>query len=271
MKMNELESTFESKRVIMYNTKGDKAVYHNKNVRHVSGNIYCGEIAGETYDQHCDLFMFYEGISVGMWICGMSASDDMEVAIEVASRNGLDTLENYKAAIQSRIANDEHFRFTEIEFSKYIDPDLEKQMWESRKNYAIKREKIERERREKREAEDQAYIQQMNDQAQQLVNQAIEVIKSGNGKLDNCDVVIYESRYHSHTYSMINYLARKYGVKIPIKTQGWINESLANVTLENWTCEHCQFYKKKGGKCSTKVFEYVTQLAQTIRDYKEEK
>lgn len=265
MKMNELESSFEIKRVIMYNAKGDKAIYHNKNVRHVSGNIYCGEITGEIHDQHCDVFMFYDGIPVGMWVSGISASDDIEVIIEAVSRHRLDTLENYKADIQSRIANDEHFKFTEVEFSKYIDPALENQMWESRKNYAIKREKIERERREKREAEDQAYIQQRNNEAQEIVDKAIAIIKGGNGTLENCNVVIYKSRYHSHTYSVINYLARKYDVKIPIKTQGWINERLARISLVNWVCNHCEFYKKKGGKCSTKVFEYVTQLAQAIK------
>lgn len=266
MKLNELESSFEKKRVITYNAKGVKAIYHNKNIQHVSGNVYRGETIHEEYNDHCDLFVCYDGIPVGMWIGSARIDYTIEEVIKMFHHNKLDTLENYIAAIQSRIANSDHFRFTEIEFSKYIDSALESQMWESRKNYAIKREKIERERRQKRDAEDRAFIQQRNDEAQQLIDQAITLIRSGNGKLENCDVIIYESCYHSHTYSIFNYLARKYDVKIPIKTQGWINESLVAITLENWKCEHCQFYKKKGNRCSTKVFEYMTQLAQAIRD-----
>lgn len=266
MKLNELMNQFESKRVIMYNAKGDKVIYHNKNVRQVSGNIYCGETIKEEYNDYCDLFILYDGISVGMWIGSVRTAYDLDEVIASVVRSKQDTLENFKAAIQSRVANNEYFQFTEIEFSKYIDPSFESQMWKSRENYIANREKNEREHREKRKAEDQAYIQQQNEEAQRLVDQAIAIIKSGNGKLENYNVTFYRSRYHGKAYSIINYLARKYGVKIPIKTQGWINESLATVTLKDWTCENCQYYTRKGGRGSTKVYEYVTQLAQAIRD-----
>lgn len=266
MKLSELETVFESKRVIMYNTRGDKAIYHNKNVCHIGASLYCGEIIKEEYNDHCNLFIFFDDISVGLWIGTARADYTVDELMEMLNRNQFDILENFKTNIQSRILNDQYFTLTEIEFSKYIDPNLESQMWESRKNYGINREKIERERREKREAEDQAYIQKQNDKAQQIVDKVISILKSGNGVVENCDVVIYKTRYHGRAYSILNYLARKYGVNIPIKTQGWINERLVNITLENGQCVNCQYYKKKGGKCSEKIFEYMTQLVKAIQE-----
>lgn len=266
MKLSELENQFENRRAIMYNANGDKAIYHNRNVRHVSGNIYCGEIVKEGYNHYCDVYVFYDGMPIGLWISTVMSDYDVEEVIDLVRRNNLDTLENYHKAILSRIMDNSYFKAIEIEFSKHIDPSLENQMLESRKNNLIRREMIAQERKEKRDAEEQAFIQQQNDEAKRLIEQAIAVFKSGNGKLENYDITFYETRYHGKTYSIINYLARKYGVKIPIKTQGWINGNLVNITLENWSCENCQYRSKKGGKCSTKIFECMTELAHNIKE-----
>lgn len=266
MQLNELKSPFEKKRVIMYNFKGDKAIYHNKNVQHISGSLYCGETIQDEYKEYCDLFVFYDNILVGLWIGTVRTNDTVEEVMDMLNRIKMDTLEKHKANIEYKITNDQYFRLIEIEFGKHIDPKLEDQMWESRKNYGINQDKIERERREKRYAEDQAYIQQRNDEAQQLVDQAVAILKSGNGILDNYNVTIYKTRYHARAYSIINYLARKYGVEIPIKTQGWINDKLTQVILENGECKRCRYQSKKNSKCSTKIFGYVDQLIKAIQD-----
>lgn len=149
--------------------------------------------------------------------------------------------------------------FTEVEFIKHIAPELENQMWESRKAFAENQHKKRMEQAAQREAEDQAFIAERNAEAEQIVNKALDILRNG-GKLENQTVTFYESRYEHSSYSIVNYLMRKYGVNVPIRTQGWINEKLVSAKIEDGKCEHLQYYKAKGAQCSQKFFDCMNEL-----------
>lgn len=85
-------------------------------------------------------------------------------------------------------------------------------------------------------------------------------MKSG-GCLVNFDVEIFKSRYHSSSYSIFNYLARQYGVKIPIKTQGWINSSLLDITVKDGKMSGGHM---SGKNQSTVIYKYMNQLIEAV-------
>lgn len=113
----------------------------------------------------------------------------------------------------------------------------------------------------KREAEEAAYVNERNEAAQKKIAQAIETLKNG-GRLVNFDVEIFKGRYDSSSYSIFNYLARQYGVKIPIKTQGWINSSLLDITVKDGKMSGGHM---SGKNQSTVIYKYMNQLIEAVR------
>lgn len=64
--------------------------------------------------------------------------------------------------------------------------------------------------------------------------------------------------------SIVNYLMRKYGVNVPLRTQGWINEKLTSVTIENGKCEHLRYMRAKGAQCSQRFFDCMSELIHNV-------
>lgn len=57
---------------------------------------------------------------------------------------------------------------------------------------------------------------------------------------------------------------RKYGVNVPLRTQGWINEKLTSVTIENGKCEHLRYMRAKGAQCSQRFFDCMSELIHNV-------
>ena len=53
---------------------------------------------------------------------------------------------------------------------------------------------------------------------------------------------------------------RRYQVDVPLRTQGWINDKLISVTIENGKCEHLRYMRSKGAQCSQKIFDCMHEL-----------
>lgn len=265
MKLSEISTAFETKRVITYNVSGTKAVYHNKKIQHVIDNIYRGESYSDGYNKYCDIYMVYPEISVGMWIFSVRTEYEIEEVQKMVNGANIATANDFESTIKERAKNFQHIRFTEIEMMKYICPEMESQLWESRKVNTERIEEKRRQEKEKRKAEQEAYILARNREADEKISAAIKVIKEG-GNLENSSIAIYKDYYEGRTYSIINYLMRKYGVNVPIKTQGWINEKLRSVGIENGRCGSVFYWKGKNGKCSQKFFECMNELIRKVNN-----
>lgn len=259
MKLNEITTEFEKKRVITYNVNQTKAVYHNKDVHHVIDNIYCGKSSSDGYNEYCDIYMIYPNIPVGIWVSSVRDSYNIEEVKEMVIRAKIDTMENFLDSIKNRVKNSDHIRYTEIEFMKYIQPDMENELWESRRIFAENRDKKYKEREKKIAEENELFVKEMNDIAQKDIDSAISIIKNG-GNLENNSIEIFKDRYDSKCYSIINYLFIKYGIDIPIKTKGWISDKLRSVYISNGHCTRASYMRKKGGRCSSKIFDYMEEL-----------
>lgn len=118
-------------------------------------------------------------------------------------------------------------------------------------------------RKVKAKAEDKAFCEEQNRLAEQVVQEAIRIIKDG-GILQNQTVKFYRNRYSCSAFSIVNYLMKKYEVNVPLRTQGWINEKLTSVTIENGKCEHLRYMRSKGAQCSQRFFDCMSELIHNV-------
>ena len=129
--------------------------------------------------------------------------------------------------------------------------------------YRATQRELEAARIAKATADEKAYCEEQNKKAEQAILDALQIVRTG-GILKNTEICVYRSKYDSSTYSIVNYLMRKYHVDVPLRTQGWINEKLASATIQNGKCEHLQFFRSKNGRCSQKFFECMNALIQAV-------
>lgn len=129
--------------------------------------------------------------------------------------------------------------------------------------YRAKRQAEEAARQARAAEEERAYCEEKNRAAEQAVSAALQVIREG-GVLKNTTVKFYQSRYSASSYSIFNYLMRQYQVDVPLRTQGWINDKLSSATIQDGKCEHLQYFRRKGGRCSQKFFECMNALIQAV-------
>lgn len=110
--------------------------------------------------------------------------------------------------------------------------------------------------------------------AEQIFN-AKEILRNG-GTLRNDDVDIWnltpEGEAFSRSYSIILYLMREYKIKVPLRTQGWINERLDQVTIsKEGRATSCRYNRtSKTQKGSATVWDYLNDLIRAVREEAEE-
>ena len=129
--------------------------------------------------------------------------------------------------------------------------------------YQEKQQAEDKARQARAEEEEKSYCEEQNKASNQMVSEAIQIIQNG-GILKNETVKFYSSRYTFSSYSIVNHLMRQYQVDVPLRTQGWINDKLVNATIKDGKCEHLQYFRSKGGRCSQKFFDCVNALIQAV-------
>lgn len=107
-------------------------------------------------------------------------------------------------------------------------------------------------RRQKRRDKEIAFVEKKNAEMESEISEAISILKNG-GTLKNEQIAVHTMTGDSYTvseYSVFNYLMRRYGVKVPLRTQGWINESLVQAVIAEGRLTTYQYRKSKRGKGS---------------------
>lgn len=265
MQLCELTGDFEKVRTITYNTKMDKAVYHNRLMRPVIGCVYAGEAEKDEWGNvYYTIYVRYPGVDVAMYV---DRTNHWRTDEELAGRfahEGYDTKERFIEAARRRIAAGDHFRFTEVEFLKHVAPELEEGAWESRKVYAERRAKKDAERKAKAEAEDAALVEKWNSEAYDMVANAVGVLKNG-GVLMNETVTFYEDRWNYKSYSIINYLMDAYEIELPIRTRGFIANNVTSVTVKDGYCTGYRYQRSGRSKGSQVLWDYMEKLMKIMR------
>lgn len=122
--------------------------------------------------------------------------------------------------------------------------------------------------RQKQREEEIALVEEKNTELDAKVSEAISILKNG-GTLKNERIAVYKLTEDGHTcseYSVFNYLLRRYGIKVPLRTQGWINESLVHALIADGRCTDYRYWKSKRGKGSNTFFSCMRELIAAIND-----
>lgn len=123
-------------------------------------------------------------------------------------------------------------------------------------------------RRQEKRAEEIALVEEKNAEVEEKVNEAISILRQG-GTLKNEQIAVYkltEDSYIVSEYSIFNYLLRRYGIKVPLRTQGWINKSLVSAVIADGRCVTYQYWKSKRGKGSTAIYGCINSLITVVKN-----
>lgn len=131
------------------------------------------------------------------------------------------------------------------------------------KNEEDRQHRLEQERADA-EAEKQRR-ERVNEEAKKQVEAALYALRNG-GVIENDGVEMYEPDGHRIDRSIILHLLKTNGIDVPLRTQGWINERLASVTVRDGKCASARYMKSKGGRGSEKMFECVDELIQKVKE-----
>lgn len=230
----------------------DKVVHHWRNLRHVGGPLYVsGPITNrESHNAYYDLYLRYDGgnnaikwqgYSVPAYAADKTTTDELVASLDV--RYKMATLSDYIADLDKR----EQTRFVDlasIEFVRQFDAERAERYAVSRAAWWEKKKIIDVERKQKREAEDAAYVESQNAKVYAICSAAVEAIRNG-GTVENSIVTWYKSRYDYAEYCLVNFLLNHYGVDAPIRTKGWIAAHIDSLTFAGGHISGGKWHTKK--------------------------
>ena len=172
-----------------------------------------------------------------------------------------------KAFWKKKINENRYFNKCELEYINRYFPEIYEQARESRRTFEENRDR-EQERQEQ-ERKEQEKIKAVNDRFRKALKEMKYKIFIGE-MISVEDFEFYKDDKCSGRTIQNNilYLAKLYGIKIPLATQGFINNRLKSYNFKTRDC----FYKitDENKRCSTKMGIYLEQIYQKIQEeYKE--
>lgn len=174
-----------------------------------------------------------------------------------------------KAFWKKKINEKRYFNKCELEYIHRYFPDIYEQTKESRRIFEENRDREQEQAKQEQKQKEQEKIKAVNDRFKKALKEMKYKIFIGE-MVSVEDFEFYkDDKYSGRTIqNNILYLAKLYGIKIPIATQGFINNRLKSYNFKTGDC----FYKIIDGnkKCSTQMGIYLEQIYQKVQEeYKE--
>ena len=262
MLLNEINTYFETHKVLQYGADGNKGVRHNVDMQLIEGNLYKGkniQESGCNYET-CTVFAFYPEYDIGIELRSFSTDIEVDEIIKQFKNSALESAETFIRGMDSLAENGGFIGAIHIELAKYIKPENVSKYQVAKAEFHKKKETECQKKAEQRDEEDRLYCEERNKIAEAKIADTIEKFKN-NGEIQNITVDFYKKRYSSNSYSIINHIARMYNVKIPLKVQGWINEHLASIHIKDGEMDG---YSYTRGHKSTTIYKYINALIRVI-------
>lgn len=273
MNLHDLDTPFEPHQIIEYAKDGNTVVRHRHEMQPICGPFYKGREEQDDIGMMVyPIYQVFDASKAGQILVKKSRTVDgltSEQLEQWARENRMDTLERYLERCDEAISANGYFKNAEIEFIRQFDESRAARCTASREAYLRAREEKEARERMQREAENRKFVQEMNEKAEEQVQAAVSAIK-GDGLLRNESVSIYKSRYTCSTYSVVNLLMRRYGIDVPLRTQGWINEKLIAVQIRNGRTSSVEYRSSRTSRKGSQSFsQHMNALIAAIRASKE--
>ena len=119
------------------------------------------------------------------------------------------------------------------------------------------------EQEQKEKAEEKQRQNAINEETGKKLEKAIGSLRNG-GFIDNEAIELYDENGKHIERSIMLHLLKVNNIAVPLRTQGWIEEKLAAVTIREGRCVSVRFRKSKGCRASEKVFECIDALIQKV-------
>jgi hypothetical protein len=261
MSLLNLNTPYETKRIITYHSDGIRAIYKNKELQHVIGNIYKDKEEKDQYSyESCNIYCYYENISLGINMGGVGNLDSVDIERLLSNGKQLktETTESFISDLEERIVNVQHIGNAQIELASHIRPDRVGAYIQARLDYRQKKdeeyevERLLKEAKEKEEADKkQAEIDSQITECERLIlagerafNKTIELLSG------------------TET-SLILLLLKRHNINVPLKTQGWINQALHSLKIIRDKYSYDYFNSSRN---STVFQEYLDKLVLSIKE-----
>lgn len=266
MMLKEITAPFENHRVITYNYRGDKAVYHNIPMKPAFGNIYIGESEPTGYGRsNCVAYAYFQDKNIGITMHQYSDDTEIDNVKRDADAYCLGSISDFIERIRRIIEAGSWVTLLEVELLINVAPELVDGAYEARRKHRERLDEQNRIRKQKETEEEEKYVKEQNEKAEAEINKALDIIRNG-GLLINKEFSIYEGRYDRKDYCVITYFLDKYGISMPIRTRAWVINSLATITIgEDGAIGKYQYYKQGRSKGSTTVWKYLEDMIKTVR------
>lgn len=262
MELGKLTAPFERKKIITYKSDCTTAIVKSVLLQHIIGPAYKGVNKDRPHSQpFCRIYLYFEQLQIGIQVNTLVYPDTrtVEAIYDFVKAQKFESPESIIAKLEQQMEEGKFISNAWIEFARYAAPERADIYAKARQEYIDRREQKERELRATQAAEDAAFCREENEKTQHLIDAALETIRHG-GHLKNQSIKFYRSQYDVSTYHIVNYLARKFDVQIPLKVQGWINKSLVQVVIQDGKVIKYQHY---GGKSKT-FFHYFNQVIAAV-------
>ena len=269
MKLSELKTPFCRRKIITYASDHTTAVVKNRELQQIDGYLYKDKNIMDSYGQvTCRLYIYYPEAEIGIDAGSINHPDDrtVENVMPLIPSAFLESPQAAIADLDYAAANNEWITNTQVELARRIAPEKVDIYIEAQQRHREALDKKREEKQRKRAMEEAAFCKEKSEEAQNQIDKAIEIIRSG-GVLDADYISIYHSRYNCHSYNIINHLARMYDVEIPLKVQGWINSKLLQVTISDGRAASLRHI----GRGSQTFWGYMEQLIEAVCKEEESK
>ena len=231
-----------------------KTLYSVENITHIPGHkkLYVEVVKDEMYHSE-DSFYLYEDLQTiciklnqipGHWM--------IKKFIEMLESWEYFGIDGFYKRLREKERNEIYINKVDIEtcnllgnlqlaghYSKYRERKIAEQKAENQKEIE-ERKRIELEEAEKHAGE-----------IEKVINEAEDAFRNHQ--------ILYNRPFENTT--IILYLIKKYGIKVPLKTQGWINKALAKIWFRNGEIAYSYY---KGSRESTVFYKYLKELEEKI-------
>ena len=175
-----------------------------------------------------------------------------------------------KAFWEKKIGQNKYFNKCELEYIHRYFPDIYAKAKDSRRIFEENRDRIHEQERIEKEQQEQEKIKTTNDKFNKALKKMKYKIFIGE-MISVEDFEFYKDNKISGRTIQNNilYLAKHYGIEIPLATQGFINNRLVSYNFKTGDC----FYKitDKNKKCSAKMGIYLRQILEKVQEEFKEK
>lgn len=224
-KINQIDAPLENRQVYGYKPDGNTVTAHRWKVFHLTGELYLQQpYDGEYGQRFAHVVLIPNGVKIGLDVCTIGNCQlDYSSIADVEKRIGFSTLAEFNACVLSAIENNGYIKNSYIAFVRQYDGELAQRMEDYKTAWTARREQEETERRAEIERkEEQERIEREQAISEKLARAEKAIINGGHIENEMLDGKLLFLR-----------LFDKYGVKLAIRSRGWVIDKLKSIVQYN--------------------------------------